>query len=156
LADLSSAGSARDDLQSIADDDVQASLALLGTAPPDAWATQSYHGAEAIGGRFRILRPHAEGGLGRVSVAPGGELSREVALKEIKECYADDAESRARFVREAEITGALEHPGIVPVYALGSYSDGRPFYAMRFIKGDSLKEAIARFHRAGTPDYTSL
>ena len=47
---------------------------------------------------------------------------------------------------EAEITGRLEHPGIVPVYGLGSYGDGRPYYAMRFIRGESLKEAIAQFH----------
>ncbi len=60
--------------------------------------------------------------------------------------HADDAESRGRFLLEAEITGGLEHPGIVPVYGLGAYSDGRPFYVMRFIKGDSLKEAINRFH----------
>src|SRR5262249_32492125 len=45
------------------------------------------------------------------------------------------------------VTGGLEHPGIVPVYGLGTYGDGRPFYAMRFIKGDDLKEAIARFHK---------
>ena len=44
-------------------------------------------------------------------------------------------DSRARFVREAEITGGLEHPGIVPVYGLGRYPDGRPYYAMRFIRG---------------------
>ena len=50
------------------------------------------------------------------------------------------------FVLEAEITGGLEHPGIVPVYGLGAYSDGRPYYAMRFIRGESLKEAIDRFH----------
>jgi serine/threonine-protein kinase len=49
-------------------------------------------------------------------------------------------------VREAEITGRLEHPGVVPVYGLGQYADGRPFYAMRFIKGDSLKDAIRAFH----------
>ena len=54
--------------------------------------------------------------------------------------------SRQRFLIEAEITGGLEHPGIVPVYGLGSYHDGRPYYAMRFIKGDSLKEAIEQFH----------
>ena len=48
---------------------------------------------------------------------------------------------------EAEITGGLEHPGIVPVYGLGAYADGRPFYAMRFIKGDTLKDAIERFHQ---------
>jgi len=69
-----------------------------------------------------------------------------VALKEIQSKYADDASSRARFLLEAEVTGGLEHPGIVPVYGLGQYADGRPFYAMRFIKGDSLKDAIARFH----------
>ena len=49
-------------------------------------------------------------------------------------------------MQEAEITGGLEHPGIVPVYSLGQSEDGRPFYAMRFIKGDSLKESIAAFH----------
>src|SRR5262249_37687571 len=99
------------------------------------------------GQRFRILRPHAEGGLGQVFVAEDAELHREVALKEIKGHYADHAESRARFLLEAEVTGGLEHPGIVPGYGLGTYADGRPFYAMRFIKGDSLKEALERFHR---------
>src|SRR5262249_51946843 len=50
------------------------------------------------------------------------------------------------FLLEAEVTGGLEHPGIVPVYGLGTHRDGRPFYAMRFIRGDSLKEAVERFH----------
>jgi serine/threonine-protein kinase len=49
---------------------------------------------------------------------------------------------------EAQITGGLEHPGIVPVYGLGAYGDGRPYYAMRFVRGDSLKEAIDHFHVA--------
>ncbi len=96
--------------------------------------------------RFRILRPHAKGGLGEVFVANDTELSREVALKEIQGHCADNLESRERFLREAEITGSLEHPGIVPVYGLGKYEDGRPFYAMRFIRGESLKEAIDAFH----------
>src|SRR5262249_28164117 len=61
---------------------------------------------------------------------------------------ADHPESRARFLLEAEVTGALEHPGIVPVYGLGTYPDGRPYYAMRFIRGDSLQDAIRRFHHA--------
>src|SRR5262249_58793055 len=55
-----------------------------------------------------------------------------------------------RFVREAQVTGGLEHPGIVPVYALGSDFQGRPYYAMRFIRGESLADAIIRFH-AGEP-----
>ena len=48
--------------------------------------------------------------------------------------------ARVRFVREAEITGRLEHPGIVPVYGLGEFADGRPEYAMRFIEGESLRD----------------
>ncbi|MFM9963051.1 MAG: protein kinase domain-containing protein [Planctomycetaceae bacterium] len=100
--------------------------------------------------RFRILRPHAEGGLGKVSVARDHELNREVAFKEIKVRYAQDRNARSRFVVEAEVTGGLEHPGIVPVYGLGHFADGRPFYAMRFIKGDSLQEASAAFHKSGS------
>ena len=96
--------------------------------------------------RFRILRPHACGGLGTVFVALDAELNREVALKQILPRHADDPDSRRRFLLEAEITGGLEHPGIVPVYGLGTYDGGRPYYAMRFIRGDSLKEAIERFH----------
>jgi serine/threonine-protein kinase len=151
LAALSSAGSAHRHLAKIADPDVQASIAALSVGqaalpvPEDPYATRSA-ADNSMAGRFRILRPHATGGLGQVSVALDGELKRQVALKEIKEKHANNAEARSRFVLEAEITGALEHPGIVPVYSLGTYADGRPFYAMRFIKGDSLKEAIEHFH----------
>src|SRR5690606_18777821 len=95
----------------------------------------------ATGGRFRVLRFHAKGGLGEVFVARDEEVRREVALKQIQERFADNVQSRARFEVEAEVTGQLEHPGIVPVYGLGHHEDGRPFYAMRFIKGSSLKEA---------------
>ena len=98
------------------------------------------------GQRFRVLRPHAMGGLGVVFVALDTELNREVALKQIIARHADDPTSRSRFLLEAEITGGLEHPGIVPVYGMGVYNNGRPYYAMRFIRGESLQEAIGRFH----------
>ena len=75
------------------------------------------------------------------------ELGREVALKEMQFQHSENHENRQRFLREAEITGALEHPGIVPVYGCGHYSDGRPFFAMRLIRGQSLKQAIADFHQ---------
>ena len=94
-----------------------------------------------------MLRPHAQGGLGAVFVVLDVELNREVALKQILDAHADDLASRQRFMIEAEITGGLEHPGVVPVYGLGTYGDGRPYYAMRFIKGDSLKQAIDRYHK---------
>ncbi len=114
---------------------------------PDRTGGYSVGAATSAGQRFRILRPHAKGGLGAVFVALDGELHREVALKQILENHADDSVSRERFVAEAEITGGLEHPGVVPVYGLGKDAGGRPYYAMRFIKGDTFKEAIDRFYK---------
>ena len=148
LAFLSSIDAVKMDLEKIADVDLQNSLQRA-CAEKDHDATITRPDATSIstGRRFRILRPHAEGGLGKVYVAHDEELHREVALKEIQNRHADHPESRSRFVLEAEITGGLEHPGIVPVYGLGQYDDGRPYYAMRFIRGDSLKDAIERYHK---------
>lgn len=97
--------------------------------------------------RFKVLRLHQKGGLGSVSIALDEELNREIALKEILTAHADNYENRTRFIREAEITGALEHPGVVPVYSLGKFADGRPYYAMRFIRGMNLQMAIEDHHK---------
>ena len=150
LASISSVSEGTLNWHRVHDVDIAESLAVRrlnrGTRLPEG-ASASGHRATAAGAvRFRVLRPHSEGGLGCVLVALDEELHREVALKEIKPQFAKDLASRNRFTLEAEITGGLEHPGIVPVYGLGQYSDGRPYYAMRFIRGDSLKEAIERFH----------
>jgi serine/threonine-protein kinase len=115
-------------------------------ADPELTASYVVGSATSDGQRFWVLRPHARGGLGAVFVALDSELHREVALKQILDEHADDLFNRRRFLLEAEITGGLEHPGIVPVYGLGAYRDGRPYYAMRFIRGESLKEAIEHFH----------
>ncbi len=151
LAVVSSVGSLQEELRNLGDPQLEASLAAIAqNAPADLNAANIATTCDwgGTGQRFRVLRPHAKGGLGEVFVAQDMELHREVALKEIQSRFADQADSRSRFVLEAEITGGLEHPGIVPVYGLGQYADGRPFYAMRFIRGDSLAEAIARFHKA--------
>ena len=150
LAAVSSIKSVRQDLEQLADSDVAASLVHVSQqSEVDPFATRAATAGDATssGTRFRILRPHAKGGLGKVSVALDAELHREVALKEIKEEHAHRNDSRGRFLVEAEVTGGLEHPGIVPVYGLGTYADGRPYYAMRFIRGDSLKSAIESFHQ---------
>ena len=156
LAAVSSVGSVKNELENIADADMQASLihipsggaeARNGANDPFATLAGSVGTSTSKGLRFRILRPHARGGLGEVFVAHDEELHREVALKEIRSQHADHADSRSRFMLEAEITGGLEHPGIVPVYGLGQYADGRPFYAMRFIRGDSLQAAIEKYHK---------
>jgi serine/threonine-protein kinase len=149
LAALSSATPLRRDLEKVNDPDVQASLLLLTDDPPppaELRTTDFVFAAPGVTLRYEILRPHARGGLGAVYVARDPQLGREVALKEIQAEHAGHPGHRSRFLREAEITGRLEHPGVVPVYGLGQYADGRPFYAMRFIKGDSLKDAIRAFH----------
>lgn len=99
--------------------------------------------------RYTVVREHARGGLGMVSVAHDDTLDRQVALKQIISKRADDPESRDRFIREAKTTGQLEHPGIVPIYDLHIDASGRPFYAMRFIEGRTFADAIQQFHGQG-------
>jgi serine/threonine-protein kinase len=152
LAVLELNRSTRESLAAAGGPDVEATLAHVGSWPggdPDRTGSYAVGTATSDGQRFRVLRPHARGGLGAVFVALDSELNREVALKQILDHHADDPGSRQRFLVEAEITGGLEHPGIVPVYGLGTYDGGRPYYAMRFIRGESLKEAIEQFHADG-------
>ena len=153
LAAIPAGKSTLESLAAVKDPEIERTLSQVGSArppaddgDPDRTASYAVGTATSDGQRFRVLRPHARGGLGAVFVALDAELNREVALKQILDHHADDPTSRQRFLLEAEITGGLEHPGIVPVYGLGTYGDGRPFYAMRFIRGDSLKEAADRFH----------
>ena len=153
LASMGPIGSIRDDLEALADGETKIILTHIAVGSPDGESTVSLpHSAgtsTSSGLRFQILRPLSAGGMGVVSVALDKELDRSIALKEIREAAADDSYYRARFMAEAEITGKLEHPGIIPIYGLGTYPDGRPFYAMRLIRGDktgSFKEAIERFH----------
>jgi serine/threonine-protein kinase len=140
LASLGSEGRLREMISQIVDMELQST-----GATPGGMGDHTIRERNSAG-RFVVLRPHAKGGLGEVFVARDEELNRVVALKEIQTRYTDDALSRSRFIQEAEITGRLEHPGIVPVYGFGRYEDGRPYYAMRFIEGDSLRQAIDRYH----------
>ncbi|MFO0953804.1 MAG: hypothetical protein U0835_22140 [Isosphaeraceae bacterium] len=138
------------DLSRAVGEDLQPSIALVGRdrAAPGAGPVVAPDGR-----RFRILKLHAQGGLGRVYEAQDEELGRTVALKEIQPDKADRHDLRSRFVLEAEINGGLQHPGIVPVYSLGHYDGGKPFYAMRFVEGASLRDAVARHHEArSNPD----
>jgi serine/threonine protein kinase len=132
-----------------ADGDVPATVRSDDTRP-DATTSSvrggQRHEAHTSGERFDIQQVLAQGGLGVVFLARDREIDRTVALKQIKSQWADDADSRARFLLEARVTGRLEHPGVAPVYALGADDTGRPYYAMRLIRGESLLEVIERFH----------
>jgi hypothetical protein len=94
-------------------------------------------------GRYLIQKFHAQGGIGEVWLAEDAEIGRAVALKRLKKKREDQQD---RFLAEAQITGQLEHPGIVPVHDLGLGEQGRPFYIMTFVRGRTLKDAIDDHH----------
>ncbi|MFO0959402.1 MAG: serine/threonine-protein kinase [Isosphaeraceae bacterium] len=104
---------------------------------------------------YADLRFHARGGLGEVFLARDATLGREVAVKLIQPRRARDATLHRRFLHEAEITGRLEHPGIVPVYGRGRDAGSRPYYVMKRIEGETLQEAIRRFHSGPGADRPS-
>lgn len=117
-------------------------IAPSGATHPDA--------SDAVNARtrFQIVRNLASGGIGTVYVGLDRDLDREVAIKVLKRKFASDPRVLARFRTEATITSHLEHPNIVPVYAIGIRSDGLPFYAMRLVRGRSLLQAINEIHAA--------
>ncbi|MFM9116455.1 MAG: serine/threonine-protein kinase [Planctomycetota bacterium] len=97
------------------------------------------------GSRYRIVRHHRDGGQGRVYVARDTELHRRVALKEPRPDRSDE-QTCQRLMLEAEITGGLEHPGVVPIYGLSRHPDGRPYYTMKFIEGTTFWDEIKQHH----------
>ncbi len=95
-----------------------------------------------LGALIRDLEFLSAGGLGEVYVGEDQFLHRRVAVKFMHAHFSEQDERRGQFALEAEITGRLEHPGVVPLYGFGCTPDNRPFYAMRYIEGATLDQAI--------------
>lgn len=120
---------------------IQESLCPAGKLPAAQVETMTEPNSSSS--RYQWLREVASGGLGRVWLVRDNTLGREVALKEIKAGVSSD-EAVRRLFKEAQITGQLQHPGIVPVYELNP--DGRPFYTMKLVTGETLSERIHKHH----------
>jgi serine/threonine protein kinase len=119
-----------------------------GVKRDDAEVPYSLKSALPSGPRYTRTLLHASGGMGSVWLAHDAEIGRDVALKELRAENLASASIPLRFLREARITGQLEHPGIVPVYELGhDPGSGQPYYTMRFVRGHTLTEAVRSFHR---------
>ena len=131
---------------------------LLGLVEPDAASSLTLDVSDSHR-RYATTRLYATGGIGRVWVARDNHLGRDVALKDLKPEHVNSPAAQARFLREAQITGQLEHPGIVPVYELARHtSDGHPFYTMRLVRGRTLSEATRAHHvkrQAGAPSHSN-
>jgi serine/threonine protein kinase len=94
-------------------------------------------------GRYEIVSPVGEGGMGEVWRATDTSLGREVALKVLPEAFAGDAERRARFEREAKLLASLNHPNIATLYGLEEIDD-QHLLVMEFIEDVDLAERVAR------------
>jgi serine/threonine-protein kinase len=94
-------------------------------------------------GRYQILGEIDHGGMGAVFKGRDPDLGRDLAIKVLLKKWHDDPDVGRRFVEEAQIGGQLQHPGIAPVYELGSFEDGRPYFTMRLLKGRTLAELLA-------------
>jgi WD40 repeat protein len=82
------------------------------------------------------------GGMGVVYRARDTALDRDVAVKLLSEGYPADSPAAQRFRSEARITGQLQHPGIPAVHQFGTLADGRPFLAMKLIRGTTLADIL--------------
>ena len=93
-------------------------------------------------GKYTVQGELGRGGVGTVHRGHDQDLGRDVAMKFLHEKYKDEPTILQRFVEEAQIGGQLQHPGIVPVYDLGMV-DGKPFFAMKLVKGQTLAKKLA-------------
>jgi tetratricopeptide (TPR) repeat protein len=93
---------------------------------------------------FQIIEPIAAGGMGIVYRARDTSLDRDVALKLPLVAQQLEATGRARFLREAQTAGALDHPNVCSVYEVGESDAGQPFIAMALYAGEALKARIER------------
>jgi WD40 repeat protein/serine/threonine protein kinase len=124
-------------------------LATLGEDPSDPTVGPN---AEAAQMRYTLHRVYGKGGLGQVWMAQDRTLNRRVALKELKPGRVKQVDSPAtrgilrRFLREAQITGQLQHPNIVPVYDVERRDGGLPFYTMKLVEGQTFAKAITDYH----------
>jgi serine/threonine protein kinase len=96
----------------------------------------------AAADRYDIGDPIAEGGIAVICRAYDRNLDREVALKRLREPHKDSTEARARLLREASISGALEHPGVPAVHEVGKSEDGEPYIACQLLRGRTLANLL--------------
>ena len=95
-----------------------------------------------LGDRYMLVELLGGGGMARVYLAHDEILDRDVALKVLREQYADDEQFVERFRREAKNAASLNHPNIVQVYDQGRSENGTYYMAMEYVPGGTLKERI--------------
>jgi eukaryotic-like serine/threonine-protein kinase len=138
-ADLSLSETSRGEVSTHVD---SRALPTIGVEGPDGPPTRE----------IQLLRVLGSGGMGEVHLARQNSIGREVAVKRVREIPQREA-AEAALIHEAKLTGALEHPNVVPVHALGRDDQGTPFFMMKRVEGVSLHELI---HQPEHPAWVEL
>ncbi|MBK8268827.1 MAG: protein kinase [Planctomycetes bacterium] len=93
-------------------------------------------------GRYQVFGEIARGGVGVVMKGRDVDLGREVAMKILLSGHGSNPAMVQRFMEEAQVTGQLQHPGILPIYEFGLQEDQRPFFTMKLVKGRTLHSIL--------------
>jgi serine/threonine-protein kinase len=101
--------------------------------------------------KYKVVRELARGGMGAILLARDRDVNRDVAMKVMLDPDAAGREGLARFLEEAQATGQLEHPNIVPVHDIGLNADGNLYFTMKYVRGRSLKEILDGLRRGNDP-----
>ncbi len=92
--------------------------------------------------RYPIAERLGHGGVAIVYRAHDADLQRDVAIKVLRRKYAADPAAVERFLAEARVCSRLQQPGIVPIHELGTLADGRPYFTMKIVAGETLKDRL--------------
>ncbi len=167
MADRANVQSVRDFLRTRGDDanvDLDPSAVPREPARPDSGIRARLEGLSHRAGRYMLRDEIARGGMGVILEVWDQDLRRSLAMKATfgaaQSSVGSDApdaevEMVGRFLEEAQITGQLDHPGVVPVHELGIDADGRLFFTMRYVRGQTLDEVI-ELVRAGKDGWTVM
>ena len=117
--------------------------AMTGPEPMIRPSSEEIPDTKERSARLQIFGEIARGGMGAVLKGRDADLGRDLAVKILLDSHRDKPEMVRRFIEEAQIAGQLQHPGIVPVYELGAFSDRRPYFAMKLVKGQTLAHILA-------------
>ena len=120
-----------------------AQLKGMSDAPPSSPGVDPLVGT-VVGGRYKILAKVGHGGMGAVYEAVQDSIERRVAIKILHPAVAQDPEACKRFINEARAVNRVNHPGLVQVSDFGKLESGAPFIVMEFLKGETLRQRMAR------------
>jgi len=100
-------------------------------------------------GEYVIERKLGEGGMGKVYAGVQPLIGKQVAIKVVVAAWARDEQVTKRFLEEARAVNLIRHPNIIDIFSFGTLPDGRPYFVMEFLQGESLEDALVTGHATG-------